>query len=161
MWKIQRTESKGRYIYAVVPDHPKADAKGRVLLHRVLMENHLGRMLEDAEVVHHKNKDSKDNHIENLEVMAHGDHTKLHHPATILDVECAQCGKKFTRAKRSIRGERVFCSKSCSTAFYLTRRKKKPVAHGTSAGYDRGCRCIDCKRGHADSLRRWRHGLRA
>ena len=54
MWKIKRRASRGEYTYAYVPEHPKANANGYVLEHRIVMENHLGRPLNSDEVVHHK-----------------------------------------------------------------------------------------------------------
>ena len=50
----------------------------RVRKHREIMENHLGRKLEDWEVIHHKNENRLDNRIENLEVMRDGYHVRLH-----------------------------------------------------------------------------------
>ena len=43
MWNIKKIVSKGDYLYALVPEHPKATKNGYVLLHRIVMENHLGR----------------------------------------------------------------------------------------------------------------------
>ena len=54
-WKIKKIVSKGDYLYAVVDEHPRRNKHSYVLLHRVLMENHLGRILNHDEVVHHKN----------------------------------------------------------------------------------------------------------
>jgi hypothetical protein len=47
--------------------------------HRHIMESVLGRRLCGDEVVHHKNGDTTDNRPENLEVVLHGDHTRVHH----------------------------------------------------------------------------------
>ena len=52
----------------------------RVLQHRLLMEQHLGRPLARGECVHHKNGDPTDNRIDNLELQSsHSEHMKKHH----------------------------------------------------------------------------------
>ena len=45
------------------------------------MEKHIGRKLLKSEVVHHKNGDTLDNRIENLELCANqSEHKKIHDP---------------------------------------------------------------------------------
>lgn len=46
--------------------------------HRVVMEEMLGRPLKPSEHVHHKNGDGLDNRRENLELLGHSDHMRLH-----------------------------------------------------------------------------------
>ena len=59
MWTIRKVVSKGEYNYAVVPEHPNRTINNYVLEHRVIMENYLGRLLRDDEVIHHKNGNKK------------------------------------------------------------------------------------------------------
>lgn len=52
-----------------VLEHPRsAKNNGYVFEHIVVMENHLGRLLEKNETVHHKNGDKRDNNLSNLEL---------------------------------------------------------------------------------------------
>ena len=46
-------------------------------LHRHLMEEHLGRLLEPNEHVYHLNGDSKDNRIENLVIIKKNQYVKI------------------------------------------------------------------------------------
>lgn len=98
MWEIKKLIRKGDYIYALVPNHPNATKNGYVLHHRIVMENHLGRLLNKDEVVHHKNQDKFDNRIENLEVMNIKEHCKHHmlkHGRKWAILKCPICGKVF------------------------------------------------------------------
>jgi len=81
----------GGYLYArTEPPHPRQNAKGLYPLHRVIMENKLGRLLRENEIVHHKDEDKTNNSPENLHVMDRGDHAAHHE--TEDDVEkCDEC----------------------------------------------------------------------
>lgn len=69
--------SKG-YIRVYFPDHPKADKRGYILEHDLIMECAIGRWLKPDEVVHHKNEIKTDNRLKNLELMTKKEHSKLH-----------------------------------------------------------------------------------
>lgn len=62
--------SKDGYLYVYYRSHPYADKSGRILEHRLIFEQKLGRYLLSHESVHHKNGRRNDNRIENLELWA-------------------------------------------------------------------------------------------
>ena len=124
MWKIKGIISKGEYNYAIVPEHPKAIAHGYVLEHRIIMENHLGRLLLENEVVHHINGNKKDNNVDNLRVMDKKEHARLHglkKGRKFVDLVCPQCKKRFTKYHSQTHlakgGTYTSCSRACSGKF--------------------------------------------
>lgn len=126
MWEIEKRVSIYPYIFAVVKEHPNATKDGYVLEHRIVMENHLGRLLTKDEVVHHKNEIESDNSIENLEVMTHKEHSKYHglkQGREQVLLRCPYCLTFFVRRRfqTSLAKKRFklnFCSRSCSSKFY-------------------------------------------
>lgn len=58
---------KDGYMRVRFPRHPYAK-NGYVYEHRLVMESKIGRLLQRQEVVHHKNGNTLDNRVENLEL---------------------------------------------------------------------------------------------
>lgn len=76
----------GGYIKEKCIGHPRADASGYVLQHRLVMERVIGRFLEPSERVHHKNGNRQDNRPENLELwVGVGDSKKDPHGVRLVD----------------------------------------------------------------------------
>ena len=123
MWKIKKIVSKGDYNYAIVNNHPCATKYGYVLEHRIVMENHLNRILDSNEVVHHINGNKKDNRLENLEIMTKNAHLKLHATTgeKFLELKCPNCQNIFVRPKRNTHLSKhtkcTFCSRRCNGIF--------------------------------------------
>lgn len=97
----------------------------RILEHRYVMQNHMGRKLERNEVVHHRDNNGKNNSVKNLELMTLSEHSSKHGQARfvpLVRVKCAQCGKVVFQEARKFRfyrkrGFKKFCSRQCSGKF--------------------------------------------
>jgi len=77
-YKTKIMINKYRYIYK--PEHPFAIGTKKLYVaeHRLLMEEKIGRYLTDKEIVHHKDEDTLNNNIDNLELMTAVEHIKHH-----------------------------------------------------------------------------------
>lgn len=73
--KKKRTDG---YIYLFYPEHPCSTKDGYIMEHHYVMEKHIGRYLNNDEVVHHINHIRSDNRIENLQLMTFKEHAALH-----------------------------------------------------------------------------------
>ena len=83
-WKggVTFKRNKGNYIgpkyVRCSPEFlPMARKDGYIMEHRLVMAKHLGRMLTRTEVVHHKDHNTRNNQIENLELFANNRLHKL------------------------------------------------------------------------------------
>lgn len=100
-----------------------------VLVHREIMEQHLGRKLGPDEVVHHIDHNPSNNVLSNLEVKSVEEHGRHHaRPAEMVEIICP-CDAVVMKPARQIRQNQgsqgkagPFCSKSCAARW--SRRKQ-------------------------------------
>ena len=86
-WKGGVLHDPRGYIYLWRPDHPKANCKGYVAEHRLVMQEVVGRPLESCEEVHHRNGIKYDNRPENLDIVLRNMHFG--------EVRCPYCLAQF------------------------------------------------------------------
>jgi hypothetical protein len=167
LWNIVGLASHGNYIYAIVPDHPNRDANNYVLLHRIVIENKIGRLLTKDEVVHHIDNNGKNNDPENLILTTRSEHKSKYHKefenGHFTDLICDNCGSHFQRKfngknKNNSENKHDFCRKACSDEYQSIAAKIKrgeELVHGTASSY-RYCHCQECRKAHSEHVKKYK-----
>lgn len=70
--------NRSGYWYLYRPDHPDSSEQGYIAEHRIVMENKIGRRLNNNEIVHHKDHIKTNNNPDNLEIMSLSEHSSYH-----------------------------------------------------------------------------------
>lgn len=89
------------YVRLHMPGHPMASPNGYVREHRLVMTNHLGRLLDPSELIHHVNGDRTDNRVENLQIVTAGEHMTIEHTGRKRSAETRAKMAEAQRARRA------------------------------------------------------------
>jgi predicted DNA-binding protein YlxM (UPF0122 family) len=76
-WHGGRYTDTSGYVRVLAPEHKSSDVKGYVKEH-VLIWTDINGDIPDGFCLHHINGDKGDNRMDNLRLMRHGDHSRLH-----------------------------------------------------------------------------------
>ena len=97
------------YECVYLPKHPNARVNGYVYVHRIVMENSLGRYLDSDEHIHHLDGNKTNNQLSNLELTTASEHAKKH-KGEVKPRKCATCQRSFRPEKNGAE----YCSLKCS-----------------------------------------------
>jgi len=84
MWTGGKILHHGYYLIKF-REHPRADNRGYVPEHVLIMEKKIGRFLLPNEIVHHINYNTQDNRIKNLQLLTNSKHAVLHREKELHD----------------------------------------------------------------------------
>ena len=102
-WQGGVTIDKDNYVLIKKHGHPNADAQGYIRLHRLIMSEYIGRPLEENEEVHHRDGDTFNNDLSNLELLDHSSHSSISATKDHGDRNCFECGTDKTYMKKDSR----------------------------------------------------------
>ena len=94
--------------------------------HRDIIERTIGRRLERNEYVHHINGDTKDNRLENLQIVSALEHNRIHLQKYPISKTCVICAATFIPHKTKRKRQQT-CSRDCMKAL-ISLKQIKPDA---------------------------------
>lgn len=115
---VKRSRGEERFM-VYLPEHPQADKKGCVFRSRAVWWMYNGE-IPNGYVIHHKDRNTLNDELDNLEILTITDHVKVHHQQyKPKEFKCMGCGIIYVRPyhiynERDKRGaKRNYCSTAC------------------------------------------------
>ena len=127
-WKGGKTKRHG-YVFIMKREHPFCNRYGYVQEHRVVYEEYHKCCLLSWVDVHHKDGIKDNNTIENLQILPHGEHSRISRTKHTPDLRCLICnGEAYIRPSgtpdwRFINGLRI-----CPKCYARDKRRRKKIS---------------------------------
>ena len=113
----------GNYYYFCDAKHPLVNSKGWIYYHRHIASIKLGRWILPNEQVHHIDKNTTNNSLDNLEILSKSDHSKITALQRNLNLHsttyCSICKKELNSDTTK--------TNLCSKCYRLSTRKFNPA----------------------------------
>lgn len=126
-WDDGFKNNKG-YFCVYLPAHPSASSTGWVHRAHAVWWLKTGQVIKRGWAIHHKNENKLDDIFDNLQLMEHGEHSRLHSSKPLISCKCECCGEIFYLSIWRLRGgQRRYCSLKCywqSPRSDVTRQKQ-------------------------------------
>lgn len=129
-----------------MPNHPRAGKNGRVLRSIVAFELYYNIRVPKNREIHHKDGNTLNDSIENLELLTREEHKKLHVQLRGAHVErtCMHCKKTFEIERYRLNYANQTRGKYCSLVCYhnngYTKKHKQNISEGLKKAYREGRR---------------------
>lgn len=112
-WGKGWVDSRG-YFRVYRPDYPRAWPSGYAKRYHIVWWLSTGRVIPHGYVLHHKNENTLDDRLSNLELLEHGEHTRLHFKLPDIVRTCKYCKKTFILSRsKNCEGRGKFCGQEC------------------------------------------------
>ena len=138
-WDEGYHDRQGRFL-VYCPDYPKVYRDGYAMRSRVIWWLIYGMCPDDDVDVHHKNRVRDDDRLENLQLLSHSEHGKLHNPGgrEMALLVCPWCHKEFKtptwrlRCRWKAGSKTRYCSQKCYHATPRTEEHKRHIGEGNA-----------------------------
>jgi hypothetical protein len=133
------------------PDYPGCYKNGQAKRAHVVYWLKTGMAPAKGEDIHHVNENPLDDRFENLKLIPHGEHSKLHMTKPMQPLVCTHCGKEYflpawrVRQKEKIGTLEYFCSMPCRAQHKWNENTKKLLFDGAQGANARSKERADTK----------------